>query len=344
VKSIYYIVACLLFSGSASALDCWIPTVDRTQPEYRDDVLPKLRGFVSTVEQVVRDNPHFKAMPRPIRIRAAFSLGPATAQFNVYAYQPDVWMPGRCDVVPGADRCCRDGGITVLVNESATTGPEYAVRGGKVSWFKEPKRTGTVDGFPEYEGRLYMTADGRLPWIPFSVDEYLADQERQVLERRDEFQKNRPKTSGMDPKAIEKSYEGMKKFDAKAAEDFRKNMLAQNEVQAERDRKHLETIERNIAQDLGKIVSIRAGLTPAQLAAQAYHGNGPLNLGRADDPLSAKLVKPDRDYFDRSQVDRIRLITVYVGGAPNDPIPERLATMQRTKETFDYQRLAKFLQ
>lgn len=306
MKSIYFIVCCLLFSGSASALDCWIPSVDNTQPRYRKDVLPNLRNFVATVEEVVRDNPHFKAMPRPIRIRSAFSVGPADAQVNVYAYQPPVWTPGSCNVVPGADRCCHDGSITVLVNGSAATGSDYAVRAGKVNWFKEPKRTGTVAGFPEFEGRVYMSLDGRLPWIPFSVDEYLADQERQVLERRDEFRKNRPKASGED--------------------------------------EYMKTIERNIAQDLDKIVSFRAGLTPAQLAAQAYHGNGPHNLGRADDPLSVKLVKPNREFFDRDQVDRISLITVYVGGAPNDPVPERLATMQRTKATFDYQRLAKFLQ
>jgi len=343
MKSIYFIVCCLLFSGAASALDCWIPTVDNTQPRYRSDVLPNMRSFVSTVEQVVRDNPHFKAMPRPIRIRAAFSVGPADAQVNVYAYQPPVWTPGQCNVVPGADRCCHDGSITVLVNGSAATGSDYAVRPGIVNWFKEPKRTGTVEGFPEYEGRVYMSLDGRLPWIPFSVDEFLADQERQVLERRDEFQK-RPMVFGNDPKTIEKMYEGMKRVDAKAAEEFRAKMLAESEVAAARDRKAYEAAERNIARDLDKIVTFRAGLTPAQLAAQAYHGNGPFNLGRADDPLSVKLVKPNRDFFDRSQADRIRLITVYVGGAPNDPVPERLATMQRTKATFDFQRLAKFLQ
>lgn len=306
MKPVYYILACLLFSGSASALDCWIPTVDNTQPRYRKEALPHIRSFVSTVEQVVRDNPHFKAMPRPIRIRAAYSVGPGDAQVNVYAYQPPVWTPGQCNVVPGADRCCHDGSITVLVNGAATTGPEYVIRCNKVNWFKEPKRTGTTAGFPEYEGRVYMSADGRLPWIPFSVEEYLADQERQVLERREEFRTTLATTPGMDQKTI-------------------------------------DTIEGNIARDLDKIVSYRASLTPAQLAAQAYQGNGPLNLGRADDARSVKLVKPDRDYFDLSQTDRIRLITVYVGVAPNDPVPERLATMQRTKETFDFQRLAKFL-
>jgi hypothetical protein len=343
VRPIYFVLTCLLFSGSASALDCWIPTVDNTQPRYRMDSLPNLRQFVSTVDQVVRDNPHFKAMPRPIRIRAAYSVGPANAQINVYAYQPAVWTPGACNVVPGADRCCHDGAITVLVNGSATTGPRYAVYGDKLNYFQQPKRTGTVAGFPEFEGAVYMTLDGRLPWMPVTVEEYLGDQERLARETRDDFRK-RAKAFGMDPKSIEKAYEGMRKVDAKAAEDFRAKALAENEAAAARDREAYAAIERNIALRFDEIAKVRASFTPAQLAAPAYHGKGPLNLGRADDPLSVALVKRDPDYFDLSQTDRIRLITVYVGAAPNDPVPERLATMLRTKDSFDFQRLAKFLQ
>ena len=98
-----------------------------------------------------------------------------------------------------------------------------------------------------------------------------------------------------------------------------------------------------IAQQIDEIAKLRDSFTPAQLAAQAYHGNGPLTLGRADDPLARKLVKPDPEFFDRSQSDRVQLITVHVGVAPGDPVIERQATMQRTKDTFDYQRLARFL-
>src|SRR5262249_5407535 len=34
-----------------------------------------------------------------------------------------------------------------------------------------PKQTGTVGGYPEYNGWVLITKDGRLPWIPQSPDE-----------------------------------------------------------------------------------------------------------------------------------------------------------------------------
>lgn len=344
MKSIYCIVASLLVGGTAKALDCWVPTVDNTQPEFRKAVVPNMRGVVSATEQILRDNPHFKAMPRPIRIRASYSVGPSHGHINVNAYQPAVWAAGRCDVVPGADRCCSDGGVTVMVNSAVTTASTYAAKDEQVTYYQEPRRTGTVAGYPEFEGKVFMSLNGRLPWIPASVAEYLGFQERQVLRRRDEFRKNRPAFYGQDLKAVEKAYDNMKKFDAKAAEQYRTTALAQNDAIAAQQRKTAETAERTIARQLEEIAQVRASLTPAQLAAQAYHGNGPLNLGRADDPLSTRLVKPDPDFFDRSQPDRVQLITVYVSVPPNDPIPERQATLQRTKDTFDYPRLAKFLQ
>jgi hypothetical protein len=343
MKAIYLVFACLAFCDSANALDCWVPTRDTTQPEYRKDALPAIRGLMSTTEQVVRDNPHFKAMPRPIRIRASYSVGPSHGHMNINAYQPDVWAQGKCDVVPGADRCCRDGGITVMVNAPETTASTHAAKDELVTYYQQPKRTGTVAGYPEFEGKVFLSLNGRLPWIPASVAEYLGFQERQVLKSREDFRKRRPAFYGQDLKTVEKAYENMKKLDAKAAESYRATALAQNDALAAQQRKTEETAELHFTRQLDEIAKVRASFTAEQLAAQAYHGIGPLNLGRAEDPRSVGLVKPDPEFFDRTQRDRVQLITVYVGVAPNDPVAERQATMQRTKDTFDYQRLAKFL-
>lgn len=94
---------------------------------------------------------------------------------------------------------------------------------------------------------------------------------------------------------------------------------------------------------LEEILKLRASLTPAQLAAQAFCGKGPLQLGGAEVPLSKPLVKRDRSFPDKSDPNRVQMISVFVSVVDNDPVLERRTTMQRTKDTLDYARLAKLL-
>jgi hypothetical protein len=333
-----------LVSGTASALDCWVPTVDNTQPRYRKDPLPNIRAAVALAEQIARDNPYFKAMLRPIRIRTQISLGPSHGQINVKAYRPDVWE-GACGVVPGADRCCSDGGINMMINSPESVLPVEYIKEGEFKVYLEPRRTGTVAGFPELDNHVVMTLDGRLPWSPVSVGEILDYEERHELADQKRLKVGeRPAVYGLDPRVVEKAYENMKKFDAKSAEQYRKTMEAQMPKQAEEHRKRIETTERLAAERLAKIRQARAALTPAQLAAPAYAGDGsPYGLSRPEDPRSQRLVRLDPDFPDRKDPDRVQMISVFISIIPQDPVVERRETMRRTKETFDYTKLAQSL-
>ena len=55
------------------------------------------------------------------------------------------------------------------------------------------------------------------------------------------------------------------------------------------------------------------------------------------------MVKDDPDFPDRRDPDRVQLMSVFVGVVPNDEVLVRRDTMQRTKDTYDYARLAKLL-
>lgn len=269
-------LALTLVVGPAHALDCWVPTIDQTQAAHRKLPLSALRSAVMAAEQMVRENPHFRAMPRPIRIRSQIAVGPGFGQLNVKAYRPEVWE-GRCGLDKGADRGFSDGGINVMVNSPRTLLREYG-RDDRVEVFYEPRRTSMVGGFPEYEGmHVLVTADGRAPWLPVTVAELL---------------------------------------------DF---------------------LERKQYAQVAEIRRLRDSLTPAQLAAQARHGNGPLNLGRDDDPQARPLVKLDPAFPDARDLNRPQIMTVFVSVVDGDEVAERRETMRRTKESLDYGRLATLL-
>ena len=124
------LVAALAVPAEARAeLDCWVPNREESADgklPFRSPQLAPFRDALLAAEQVVRDNPHFKAMPRRIRMRSTLAVGgvvvpgePRYGQLNVTAYRPDVWE-GKCGLNYGADRCCSDGNVTILFNNPRT--------------------------------------------------------------------------------------------------------------------------------------------------------------------------------------------------------------------------------
>jgi hypothetical protein len=332
-----------LFSDTASALDCWVPTLDTTQPAYRRMPLPNLRAVVAAGEQMVRDNPHFKAMPRPIRIRAHYAVGPSYGSLNVRASQPSVWK-GTCDLHSRALDCCADGGINIMVNAPESALHAVYANDDELKIFRQPKATGMVAGWPSYEDRVLMSVGGRLPWLPVTIGEFIDFQERRERAKQAEALARRPKVYGVDPAIVQRTYEKMKKSHPAEAEKYLVDMNAQLPALQEQHRKRAERDDQLAAERLAKIQQTRASFTPQQLASQAYHGSGPLNIARPDDSRAYGLVKPDPEFPDRRDPDRVQLITVFTSIVKDDTVLERRDTMQRTKDTLDYARLEKFLQ
>ena len=104
-----------------------------------------------------------------------------------------VWSTG-CEVIPQIDRI---GGaiaqISIFFNQDA--------RGQFISPVGEaPKLTGTVAGYPEYDGWVLITKDKRLPWIPQTLADRL-DEEGEKREKALAEAKRRPAGSGADSAA-----------------------------------------------------------------------------------------------------------------------------------------------
>jgi len=323
-----------------AALDCWVPTRDQSQARYAKLPLPALRGAAREAERVVRDNPHFKAMPRPIRIRPSVSITPGTVQLNVNAYQPEVWE-GTCGLKAGADRCCGDGGITILVNQPRNLLKLFD-KDASLEIFEAPLRTGRVAGYPEYGGMyMVLTPGEREPWLPLTVGEYLDLVERRLQKQAAQAEANLASMrDGIDPVEVQRAYEGMKQIDPKAAEAFRADMDRRMAAAPPARGAPRESWERK---QLAELQALRAQLAPAQFAAPAYVGAGPMNLGAGNDPRSRPLVKLDPSFPDPAAPDRVQLISVFVSVVSNDPVAERRTTMQQTRDTLDYAALAKLL-
>lgn len=334
---------------TTNGLDCWVPTREQRSGEGRLNVaspqMASMRRAILAAEDVVRRNAHFRAMPRPIRIRSTITASdgtPRTARLNTNAYQPEVWAEGTCDVVPGADRCCRDGMIVITLNDRTPT-LRTVMKDGVAEFFEEPVLTGKVGGYPEYDGAEILISTGnRVPWTAVTVAEYLDFEERRLTAERAAAVANISQP-GLDPAQVQSAYESMRKIDAKAADEFlarAKKTMADAPAQQQKLRTSAGAY---FEQELATLASLRALLSTAELQRQAGVGDGPLQLARFDDPRAKKLVKADSSFWDSTDPDRVQLVRVRVGVVAADPVVERRETMRRTKETLDYAALAALL-
>ena len=137
-----------------------------------------LRRAMLSAEDLLRKNAAFLAAPRPVRFRTSLSAGPldeSGARMHIKAVPERktdgtrLWAAG-CEVIPQIDRI---GGaiaqISIFFNQDA--------RGQFVSPVgNAPQLTGTVAGYPEYNGWILITRDKRLPWIPQTLADRLSEE------------------------------------------------------------------------------------------------------------------------------------------------------------------------
>ncbi|MEO6010153.1 MAG: hypothetical protein ABIU38_19055, partial [Vicinamibacteraceae bacterium] len=153
--------------------NCWTTRVQEdsaASPRFAG-----LRQAMLGAEDLLKKNAAFLAAPQPVRLRTAISAGPlddAGARLHIKAVperKPDgtrLWTTG-CEVIPQVDRI---GGaiaqISIFFNSAATATFISPVGEG-------PKLTGTVAGYPEYDGWVLITKEKRLPWMPQTLADRL---------------------------------------------------------------------------------------------------------------------------------------------------------------------------
>ena len=162
--------------------NCW--TTRLQEDSVASPRFAGLRQAMLSAEELLKKNAAFMAAPQPSRFRTSLSAGPSDeggARMHVKVVPERkndgtrVWSTG-CEVIPQIDRI---GGaiaqISIFFNHDA--------RGQFINAIGEPpKLTGTVAGYPEYNGWVVITKDKRLPWIPQTLADRL-DEEGQKREK-----------------------------------------------------------------------------------------------------------------------------------------------------------------
>ncbi len=152
-----------------------------------------LRQAMLAVEEILKKNAALMAAPQPVRWRTSLSAGPSedgSARMHVKAVAERktdgtrVWSTG-CEVIPQVDRI---GGAIAQVSILFNADAQSAFLNGIG---EPPRQTGTVGGFPEYNGWILITRNGRLPWIPQTLADRL-DEEGQKREKALAEAKRRP--------------------------------------------------------------------------------------------------------------------------------------------------------
>ncbi len=349
MKTVLALAAALATAAPAHAdIDCWM---DAPHPLTADG-LPSSHASVAPLQQALQQlnallhrQPALQALPRT-RLRSSWQIAgqwtlPARgAHFLLRDHRESMWQ-GRCSVLKGADRLEPHATLVVQVNQPeaffATAVPE--LRDEQLSAWREVLPTGQVQGRTLYDGHmLVFTAQGRLPWVPVTVAEYLDFTERDLVRRHAEARASlAQQQAAMAPEAreaqIRRVVEGMRRVDpaqaARLEQDLRASLAAEvAAVEAASARRRVRGQDEDpIGRQLERLRAHRNRLGPAELAAQARLG---LN-GLLDDPPPPErlpgLVRPDPAYpWDRAHPARPQMLMVSVrgGGEFEAPMAEAL--------------------
>ena len=250
--------------GGASS--CWAPVVEEdaaVSPRFAG-----LRQAMVAAESIIKKNADFLAPLEPVRWRSSMSAGPMVdggGRLHIKVV-PERKLDGtrlwgtECGIIPQLDRI---GGaifqISVFFNTDSILGAAGSV----------PKLTGTVGGFPEYNGWIVITKDGRLPWVPVTLAEKL-DAEGAKRERAlADWKRTAAGMKVPDEAATLKTYEALKKTDAAGAEKF---LSAARDQQRELERLQREIyplMTASLERQLQEYIDYRAAQSPEALRSAA---------------------------------------------------------------------------
>jgi hypothetical protein len=292
---------------------------------------------------------------KPVRVRTTISyygLDWQAASVITAAYNQKAWVADGCNVSKFADRGggLSDGRIAIYINDpDAMLGGQLGDAELRASFAPAPK--GTVAGFPvfaaggnEQDPRALLTEGGYRPWVPVTIAEMLAWQERELASREADFARSQQQASAntFDEKKIDEMYRSMLKLDPVAAEKTRAKMLASLDRMRADAAKQSAAGTEAVAKRRAAFEAYRASLTPAQLAGPGTMSGATTRDGarRVDDPAGKPLARIDPAYAKRDP-KRVHVITVSL--APQPKTDPEYAWQQASYEALDFEALAGLL-
>ena len=168
-------ITLMIFSESTLAhaqVQCWMsrqnegPLADKRWARH-------LKAMIAA-ETIVKQSQEFLNPPVPVRMRttmAANRYGPMDSRLIVRAYPEQtsvgigIWK-GECGIIPEADLVAGSiGQVNIVFN--------HVSKDMFMGQDEIPKLIRTIGGYPEYNGWVVISKNGRLPWIPQTLGDRL---------------------------------------------------------------------------------------------------------------------------------------------------------------------------
>ena len=254
-----------------------------------------LREAMLAAEGLLRKNAAYMTAPEPVRIRTSIAAGPGDesgARMHIQAVAERkfdgtrVWAGASgCEVIPQVDRI---GGSIAHVSVFFNIDPRGQFIGPNG---QAPKLTGRVGAFPEYDGWVVITKDGRLPWIPLTLADKL-DAEGARRERAlADWLKQSTSMKLLDEAAVAKSVELLRKTDPAGADNVIASARQTNEEIRRQQREVVPVRTAALEKQLNDYKKYRASFSADELRAPAVWGDP---TGAAKRQLDARIAELQR--------------------------------------------------
>lgn len=224
----HFLLAVLLMTIGATTVvhaqvQCWAPR--QNEGSVTDKQRARHLKAMSAAEAILKQSQEFLNPPVPVRMRTTMATHlaePMGSRLIVRAYPEQtsvgigIWK-GECGIVPEADRLAGSiGRISIFFN--------HLSKDMFMSQDEIPKLTGTMSGYPEYNGWVVLSKNGRLPWIPQTLGDRLnrvgAARERALADWRNV----RVSRKAPDQAMIDRTAALRRKTDPAGADQYVENM------------------------------------------------------------------------------------------------------------------------
>jgi hypothetical protein len=272
------LISCSLFAAVVIAT-IGAPTIVHAQTQcwaLRQNVGPvtdkrwvlQLKAM-SAAEAIIKQSQEFLNPPVPTRLRTTMAVNrhePMSSRLVVNAYPEQtstgmgIWT-GECGIIPEADRMAGSiGRISVVFN--------HLSKDMFMGQDEIPKLTGTMDGYPEYNGWVVISKYGRLPWIPQTLGDRLDRVGKAREKDLDDWRYAKASRKAPDQATIDQIAALRRRTDPAGADQYVENMKRLTaDIQAAQARDAAR--DAHLMKLLNEYRAYRASFTAQQLAMPA---------------------------------------------------------------------------
>ena len=258
----------IVHGGMAAAqVQCW--AVRQNEGPVTDKRWARHLKAMSAAETILKQSQEFLNSPVPVRLRTTMATNryePKDSRLIVQAYPEQtslgigIWQ-GACGIIPEADRLAGSiGRISIFFN--------HLSKDMFMGQDEIPELTGTIGGYPEYNGWVIISKNGRLPWIPQTLGDRL-DRVGAVRERAlTDWHNARALRTAPDQAMIDRTAALRRKTDPAGADQYVENMRRLTaDIQAAQAKDTVR--EAHLTKLLNEYRTYRASFTAQQLAMPA---------------------------------------------------------------------------